>query len=585
MGSFCSIPEMLFDPVVPSVNSRAVNDRVGGTWQAVSMAELVRRVSCLAVALHERLAGPSACVGVLSAPSASWLVADLATMLAGGVTVPFFVDFSASHFTYKVEDSGMKAIFVFGPELWARFLPFADRFDLIITDQQSDLPAAVHIDPLYARGEELLADEPDRVKQLLDRIDPEALAVIIYTSGSTGMPKGGELTHRNVESQLHGIMPLFPIRPCADRGLSLLPVAHTFERIVLYLYLAKGMCIYFADHIENIGALMQEVRPTMMAVVPRLLEKTFERVRERAAGIAGPKGSFARWTVRRASRPYTETERFHPLNGLADRLVGWQVRKAMGGEIQTLMVGGAHMPDELNRFFVRVGIPLYEGYGLTEAAPVVCVNHPAQRKVGSVGRPLPSVEIMTTEEGEVLARGPNIMRGYRRMPEETARVIDADGWLHTGDLGQIDEEGFLTIVARRKELFKTSTGEMVVPGPLEQSLCRSELVDIACIIADGRKYVSSLLFLNPAAAAIQPPELHRAIKAHIQRMDADLDRWEKIHAYALLPDPPSIANEELTPTLKMRRHILEEHYKDVIELLYDETKGTEDLHEYAIGYC
>ena len=250
-----------------------------------------------------------------------------------------------------------------------------------------------------------------------------------------------------------------------------------------------------------------------------------------------------------------------------------------------MVVGGAHMPDELNHFYVRVGIPVFEGYGLTEASPVICVNAPGQRRIGTAGRPLPSVEIALTDEGEVLARGPNIMRGYRHMPQETARVIDADGWLHTGDLGRIDEDGYLIIVARQKELFKTSTGETVFPGPMEQALCRSALVDTACIIAEARKFSSGLLFLNHNAASLPSPKLHREIKQLIQQVNTDLDRWEKIHGYALLPEAPSIENGELTPTLKIRRHVVEEHYKDLIDRLYDETKRAEEHNEIEIGHC
>jgi long-chain acyl-CoA synthetase len=562
------------------------------------MDRLVQRVSCLAAALDGRLLQPGTCVGVLAAPSAGWVTADMAIMLADGTDVPFFVDFSASHFQYKIEDSGMKTIFVFGEALWHRFQPFAERFDLVITDQPAPGRATVmQVDDLIATGAQRLAAKPGLVSRMLERLDPQQLAVIIYTSGSTGMPKGVELSHRNLVSQLEAIMPLFPMQACRDRALSLLPLAHTFERIVLYLYLSQGMCVYFVDDIAAVGALMQEVHPTMMTVVPRLMEKTYTRIREKAQGIDGAKGRFARWTFRRANRDAGTGRRSLP-DLVADRLVGWQVRKAFGGKLSTMVVGGAHMPDELNHFFVRMGLPIFEGYGLTEASPVVCTNHPGRRKVGTVGRPLSNVEVATTDEGEVLARGPNIMRGYRHMPDETARVIDADGWLHTGDLGRIDEDGCLTIVARQKELFKTSTGETVFPGPMEQALCRSDLVDMACVIAEGRKFTSCLLFLSPVVLAnlrhthgaagksvLSAPFIQQKIQELILSINHELDHWEKIHGYVLLTEAPSVDNGELTPTFKIRRHVVEEHYRGLIEWLYDETKTTEDRHEFAIGHC
>ncbi|MEE9369451.1 MAG: AMP-binding protein [Pontiella sp.] len=586
MEQFCTIPEMLIRHASQHVNARVVNDRVGNTWLPVSMVQLQQRVSTLAFALDARIPVHGSSIGVLASPCTNWLVADMAIMLAGGVSIPFFVDFSAKHFQFKVDDSGMKSIFVFGETLWERFLPFADQFDLVITDQSAgERMNVVHVEELYDEGEELLEEDLALTNQLLDRIGPDDLAVIIYTSGSTGMPKGVELTHQNLVAQLHDIRELFPVDPGNDRALSLLPVAHTFERIVIYLYLIMGMSIYFVDDVDKVGELMRDVGPAMMTVVPRLLEKTHGRIREKAAGIPGLKGRFARWTFRRANRSYLEDQGFSAANWIADQLVGWQVMNAFGGKLNTVIAGGAHMPDELNHFFVRMGIPIYEGYGMTEASPVISVNYPGHRKIGTVGRALASVELRISKEGEVWARGPSIMRAYRHMPEETARVIDSDGWLHTGDLGRMDDEGYLTIVARQKELFKTSTGETVFPGPLEQALCRSVLVEVACIIAEARKFTSCLLFLSAIATEMGPAALKQKIEEHIRQVNSDLDHWEKIHGYALLKETPSTENGELTPTMKIRRHAIEEHYTELIEKLYDENQLLEEFREIAIGHC
>jgi long-chain acyl-CoA synthetase len=585
MGNFNTIPGMLLNHASQHKSARAVNDRAGDTWQPVPMAEIIDRVGVLAAALDERMSTKGTSVGVLAAPSSNWLVADMAIMLAGGVSIPFFVDFSEAHFEYKVKDSGMKAIFVFGKTLWERFLPLAGRFDLVVTDQlEGNLPNTVHVDALYSEGRKRLEKEPALITELLERTGPDDLAVVIYTSGSTGMPKGVELTHGNLVAQLHDIAGLFPVVPCEDGALSLLPVAHTFERTVIYLYLVEGMCVYFVDNVENVGALMREIHPAMMTVVPRLLEKTHARIREKAAHIPGLKGRFSQWTFRQANRTFVENESFSFSNWIADKLVGFQVRKAFGGNLKTLVAGGAHMPDELNHFFVRMGIPVYEGYGLTEASPVICVNHPGHRKIGSVGKPLASVEVRISKEGEVWARGPNIMRGYRHMPEETARVIDPDGWLHTGDIGQIDNDGYLTIVARKKEMFKTSTGETVFPGPIEQALGRSELIEMACVVAEGRKYTSCLIFMDPTFSK-RIAEMHEIIQQHIRLVNKELDHWEHIHAYALIPKPPSIENSELTPTFKIRRHVVEEHYKELIDQLYDKTKTLEGSNAFSIGHC
>jgi long-chain acyl-CoA synthetase len=593
---------MLLNGALCHANGRALNDRVDGQWQTMSIVDLVHRVSCLAAALNERVHEHGVCVGVLAVPSSDWMAADMAIMLAGHVSVPFFVDFSEAHFEYKVEDTGMKTIFVFGPALWARFLPFADRFDLVITDQHTPaLPTSVHVDALCTEGAEKLASNPELVQQLLNGVSPDDLAAIIYTSGSTGKPKGVELTHLSLVSQLHDIVRCFPFVACKDRALTLLPVAHSFERIIIYFYMAQGMCIHFVDDIHNVSQLMKEVRPSMMTVVPRLLEKIYAGIHEETAALSGPKGHLARWMFGRASRSFAKDEKFSLLNTVADRLVGSKVCKMFGGQLQSLVVGGAHMPDELNHFFVRVGIPLYEGYGLTEAAPVVSTNYRLRRRIGTVGQALESVEITVTPEGEILARGPNIMRGYHNMPEETAQVIDRDGWLHTGDIGRIDEDGFLTIEARQKELFKTSTGEIVYPGSIEQALCRSVLVDIACVIAEARRFTSCLLFIarnvlsrmkrlhgaedKTDNAFLCSSVMQTAIESLIQRVNQDLDHWEEIHGYALLLETPSVENCEMTSTLKIRRRAVEAHYKELIDQLYDTSTMMEDHHEFAIGHC
>jgi long-chain acyl-CoA synthetase len=585
MEKYHTIPEMLLNHAAAHGNPQAVSDRVGNTWHTLSIFEVTTRVRQLGAVLNHRYPNVGESIGLLAAPSTGWLIVDCGIMLSGGVSVPFFVDFSEKHFMQKVNDADMRAIFVLGAALWERFLPYADHFERVVTDQAENLPPnAVHIDQLYERGRLRLELEPDLIGALLKRIDEHDRAVIIYTSGSTGRPKGVELTHGNLVSQLTDIEHLFPVEPCVDKALSLLPVAHSFERIVIYLYLLRGVGIFFVDQIDRVGELMREVHPSMMTVVPRLLEKTHGRISEKAAGLHGPKGRFARWTFRRANRPFEEHEHFSLSNRVADRLVGWQVNKSLGGSLKAMVVGGTHLPDELAHFFIRVGVPLYEGYGMTEASPVICTNAPGRRKVGTVGTPLRSIEIKTSEEGEVWARGPNIMFGYRHLPEETARVIDSEGWLHTGDLGKIDSEGYLSIVARKKEMFKTSTGETVFPGPIEQALCSSPLIESACVIAENRKYTACLLFIE---AGVNRPlgDLHDEIRDHIHEVNQNLDRWEFIHAYALIRATPSVQNRELTPTLKIRRHVIEQNYKSIIEQLYDKSIPQEQSDEISIGYC
>lgn len=599
MDVYRTIPDMLLHHAARHANRRALNDRVAGAWQPLAMDELVRRTTCIAAALHARLPNPGSCVGLLSEPSAHWLVADIAIMLAGHVAVPFFTDFSEAHFRHKITDSDIRSIIVLGPAVGSRFQPMAGLAERIFTDQPcAGMASAISLGHLMAEGEERLNGEPELVERMLARLRPTDLAAIVYTSGSTGMPKGVELTHANLVAQLHDIEGLFPVRPGRDRALSLLPLAHGFERIVAYLYLATGMSVYFVDSIDQLGPLIREVRPTMMTVVPRLLERTYERIAEKSEMVFGPPGGLARWTWRHASRQEGSVS---AADRMADWFVGWQVRKALGGRLRTMVVGGAHMPDDLNRFYLRMGVPLYEGYGLTEASPVVCTNHPGHRRPGTVGPPLKSVQVRLAADGEVLVRGPSVMRGYHNLPEETARAVDIDGWLHTGDLGSIDAGGYLTIRARSKEMFKTSTGEIVAPRPIERALCRSGLVENACVLAEGRKFAACLLFPNRSeldrlkrlggamhetdAEFLRSDTVRRAIDQLVAEVNSGLDHWEQIRAYALLAEAPSVENGELTPTLKLRRHVVGEHYKELIDRLYAGKPETEDSHAIAIGHC
>ena len=582
MGTYRTIPEMLLNHASQHLNARAVNDRVDGVWRSLHIHDVANRVRMLAAALNKDIPKQGESIGILSAPSSKWLIADMAIMLSGGVSVPFFTDFSASHFRHKIADSAIGTIFVFGAECWERFLPFRGMFERVVTDQIVEgFSNVVHIDHMYDTGRLRMEVEPDLIGELLARIDEHETAVVIYTSGSTGMPKGVELTHANLVSQLRDIEYLFPVKPCVDRALSLLPVAHAFERLVVYLYLARGVGIYFADDVHQLGVLMRDVRPAMITVVPRVLEKIHARMREGAEH----RNIVARQLFKHADRTYGEDKRSSMIDRIADRIIGRKMEKALGGALKAVVSGGAHMPLELNRFFVRLGIPLYEGYGLTEAAPVISTNYPGHRKVGTVGCPLHSVQVSIVPDGEVLARGTNIMRGYRNRPEETAKAIDADGWLHTGDIGTVDGEGYLTIVARQKEMFKTSTGEIVIPGPIEQALCRCRWIEAACVVAEGRKHTACLLFMDPSAGKADL-KIKREVQAHIQQVNKDLDHWEAIHAFALLETPPSIENDELTPTMKIRRHVIEEHYHAVVEKLYaGNERDMEETDEVQIGYC
>lgn len=585
-----TLPEMLLEGSTPAGVQTALHDRINGSWQATTHGQLRERVSRLAAGLDARGIKKGEPIGLLIHPSVDWLVVDLAIQLAGGVSVPFFVDFSEDHAAYKIRDSGLRTLFVFRQELWTRFAPLVSRVRAVISDQPLEgVSQFVPLALLSDEGSKRLARRPGLSKEQCAAVKGDSLATILYTSGSTGDPKGVELTQRNLLSQLAGMQQWFHFVPGEDVALSFLPLAHAFERVVMYFYLQQRIDVYFADDVHRLSALLQDVRPTMMTTVPRVLEKIHDRMWEKANAAVGWRRSVQEWVLQSASQSGGGGGLGQKL---ATEILHRRVNKGMGGRLRIMVTGGAALRPDLYDFYVRLGVPIYQGYGLTEASPIISTNAPDRHRIGTVGQPLPGVEVEIGSDGEVLARGPNVMRGYHNRPEDTARVIDTEGWLHTGDMGHLDSDGFLTIEARKKELFKTSTGEYVSPVSIEQVLCRSPLVDMACVVAEGRKCVVCLLFVNrdtltrmkqSEGATTQSleqflagPVVQGAVNELIRKVNEPLDPWARIRRHALLLDVPSIAGGELTPTMKLCRHVIERKYADLLNSLYRETLTVEN---------
>jgi len=580
MVRFTTLTELLRHVVESYANPRAFNFRNGKGWLSISTREFGHAVVRTALDLRTRGVERGEAVGLMAPSSPQWVIADLAILLAGGVTVPIFADISPANLAFELRDANIRTIIAGGDLCLAALEPHRGGLASVI-DVRDRIGALGR--PGTNGGEEDLA--PSLLSELCSQIREDDLATIIYTSGSTGLPKGVELTHRSVVSQVEGSRIRFDFAEGpTDAVLSALPLAHIFERMVTYYYISRGISIYFVDDVKLVGDYMREVRPTYMEVVPRLLEKAHAKMRAQIEAERGAKGAIARAAFLRAERKPAETARRGPAGLLADLLVYRKLRDAMGGRFRAVISGGAPLSKEMGRFFANIGLPLYEGYGLTEASPVIACNCPGANRVGTVGKAFPGVEIRVAEDGEILARGPNIMRAYHRDGSATEGVIDSGGWLHTGDLGSLDTEGYLTITGRKKELFKTSTGEYVSPVPIEQALCRCRLVDMALVIAEDRKYLTCLLFPDFEEVALRMDEVgaHRQsvedflmggifrmeIEEHIRGVNRSLNHWEQIRRFRVVPGRISIDGGELTPSLKIRRHLVEEKFKDLIEGMY-----------------
>jgi long-chain acyl-CoA synthetase len=431
------------------------------------------------------------------------------------------------------------------------------------------------------------------VKRRAAEVAPENLATLIYTSGTTGDPKGVMLTHDNIVSNVHGALAAFGDFGPRDVALSFLPLCHIFERMGgHYLMLQQGVTIAYAESVEKVPANMVEVRPTLMLSVPRLYEKMYARVREKVAADSALKQRIFRWALGVGRQVFHgRVEHRNPGLGLrarhalADRLVFAKIRERTGGRLRLFVSGGAPLAREIGEFFGAVGLIILEGYGLTETSPVIAVNRPDRMKPGSVGPPLQNVEVNIAEDGEILTRGPHVMQGYYHKPEATAEAIDRDRWFHTGDVGIIDAEGFLVITDRKKDIIVTSGGKKIAPQPIENVLKTNPLIGEIVMIGNKRNFPSALIVPNfdnlqkwarahgvTAASAedlVRDPRVVALYDQTIKDLTKDLAQFERIKKVALLPREFTLEAGELTPTLKVKRRVVEQKYKDVIDQLYE----------------
>jgi long-chain acyl-CoA synthetase len=559
-----------------------LNERIGNRWVSLSLDDSLTLVRRLACGLHEQGVQPGDRVAIMGPSSPYWLLFDLAIMAAGAVTVPLFADWSPTTQTKVCQQAQPVAILTDGPEAAQAVAGISFRFRKHFTrhaDQDTSTTGATcSYRHLLLDGDDLARRDPTWIDNSLRALTSDNLATIIFTSGSTGDPKGVPLTHRMLHHQVATAGRCFTLRTGTDRALSCLPLAHVFERVVSYSYLAQGIPIYFADSIMNLGTLLADVRPTVMTVVPRILEKFQQRITRAANDSGGLKRILSSWALGT------------PLHGLrqqlADRFIFSTIRQRLGGRLRYLIVGGAALAPATERFFTSIGIPLYQGYGMTEAGPVLAVNHPGHARPGTVGPAFPGVRLKIAEDGEILAKSPSIMQGYYRASPSSQVVIDADGWLHTGDLGSIDADGFLSIAGRKKDLLKTAGGKMVTPVPIEHALCRSPYVDQAMVVAEGRPYVSALLFADHQAilAAVDQahettdlnahPAIRSSIEAMLHTVNSELDHAMQVRNWVLVDETLLPDSGLITPTLKLRRKALREHYQQKINDLYEESAAS-----------
>lgn len=585
----------------PILIGRSMGDGVHGTGSA----DLVARVRALSVGLTELGMTRGGRVALMSESRPEWVLTDLAILTAGAVTTTVYPTLAPDQVAYILRDSGSTIVVVSTMAQFEKIRRITAQVPglraVIVMDAPEGMPAIEGVAvwswaALEARGRALGATDAaifDAWDAGTRAVAPSDLATLIYTSGTTGEPKGVCLTHANLIANIDDSVAVLDLSSGLDAALSFLPLSHAFERLVVFVYLSCGVPVVFAESNETLARDLLAVRPTVMAGVPRVYEKLQSRILEKGMAVTGMRGRLFRWAMDVARRVAPYVPDGDPLptrlaleRRVADALVFKKIRAGLGGRFRYAVSGSAALVPDVGRFFHAIGLPIIEGYGLTETAPVLTVNPLDRPRLGTVGVALPTVRLRIADDGEILAQGPNIMTGYFNKPADTAEAI-RDGWFHTGDIGTLDNDGYLRITDRKKELLVTSGGKKIAPQPIEGQLRASALVSEAVIIGEGRHFPAVLLvpdFPALAAALGEPPATTDGARAAlviradvvaryaalVDGVNEGLAQFERLKQFRLLPTEFTMTSGELTPTLKVKRRVIAERYADVIADIYAE---------------
>ena len=574
--------------------------KVGGAWKPISSADFAYTVRALSLGLNTLGIQPGDRVAILSENRPEWAMSDYAILCAGAWSVPIYPTLPAHQIAPLLKDSGARAIFVSSLEQLGKILTIRAQcpaLEYVVTIDASPPgePGFLAFGQAVDRGRPTLDMNPAAFEHRARRVKPDDVATIIYTSGTTGEPKGAMLTHGNLVSNVLGAIQVVPITGDAT-ALSFLPLSHVFERMLDYAYLYRGSSIAYAESFEKLKDNFLEINPHCFGAVPRVYEKVHGRILDKIESSGGLKKKLFSWAVAVGKEKLSYDQRAAPVPAvlaakakLADALVFKKIRHALGGRFRFAVSGAAPLSRELAEFFWGAGVTIYEGYGLTETSPVICVNGPHSWRLGTVGRPIPGVEVKIAEDGEILTRGPHVMKGYFDKPEATAEAIDPEGWFHTGDIGQFDSDGYLSITDRKKDLIVLAGGKKAAPQPIEQELKKSAYISLPIVLGDRHKFLAALIVPNfdrlrdvasERKIAYEPetidanPEIRALFQREIDAYNADKPHHEQIRAFALLPSDLTIEDGSITPTLKVKRRILETRYQNLIDRMYQTAERT-----------
>ena len=561
--------------------------KVKNKYLGLSRGELVCAIRKLIDELEKMGLKRGDKVAIIAANRTEWVMTDFACMFLGIVTVPIYNSLSPEQIKYILQDSDAKACFLASSYIMDKVLAIKDKLPELKTvvsyddfDEMNRVEGVIFFSEMMTGQEDKPKKCMEELMKLAEKVNEDDLLTIIYTSGTTGTPKGVMLTHKNIYSNVQSCQKILQIDR-NDAFLSFLPYCHVYERTAgYYLAIFTGAKIYYAQNIDTIAVQMPEVKPTIVIMVPRLLDKMYNKVLRRGDDLKPIKKKIFEWGVKVAEENW---DRKSSLKWkIANKLVFEKVKERTGGRIRFFVSGGGALNKKIGEFFEGVGVSTLEGYGMTESSPVISVNRPDKNKYGTIGKALDGVMVDFAEDGEILVKGDLVMKGYYKMPEETEKTI-TNGWLHTGDIGEIDDEGYMKITDRKKSLFKTSGGKYVAPAQVEEVLRGLSYLDQMVVLGNGRMYVTALLVPNyeelrayakgkgitgSNEELISNEELLKAIERDIKRVQSGLGTHEKVRKFRFLSQPMSPETGEMTPTLKVKRKVVEERYKDLIEEMY-----------------
>ena len=586
----------IFFTVVERNLDRMMLHRQAGKWIPISSGEFGQSVARTAAALQQWGIRPGDRIAILSENRPEWPIADMASLLLGAVTVPLYTTLTAEQTAFVLNDAGCRAIFLSLDHHLHKVLSILaqTRIEKIVVmdavEFNGDLgPFAnkcVTMGKITEQGPEGLGGE---IEKRARSANPDDLATIVYTSGTTGTSKGAMLTHGNIASNIQCSLLGFEMRPGLV-SVSFLPLCHITARHVDFAMLYHGVTLAYCPFIERVPEALQEVRPQVFVAVPRVYEKIYAQAKLKAQGF--PKRAIFAWALGVGERHKPQilagkTPRSLQWR-LANKLVFSKIREGMGGQVETFISGGAPLGRELAEWYANAGIRIHEGYGLTETSPVIAVNTPVNHRIGTVGKTLPNIEVRIAEDGEILVRGPSVFRGYWNRPEETKAALE-NGWFKTGDIGNMDADGYLSVTDRKKDLIKTSGGKFIAPQPIENSLKLNPLVGIAAILGDRRKFPAVMVSPNFALLEdwartnniafasredlVANPKVQSLYEEIVEGINQNLARFEKLKRVMVVADEFTVANGFLTPSFKLKRRVIEDRYRRQIDDLYAQAEA------------